>query len=170
MTTGWKVYQLRQGLARAWLSEPSKKNPCPGPSLNQYVKHEVIGTILTIEHTKRFSSARVLLAHPRAGAHDLGAWEAPVWINVWTSEGTRGEPRGINFCAVTPMGSLPQLEIMEPQGHDEQMQGPPALPPPWRADAAPVDAQPGGRRNMSRLPVPPEADRGEGIAAVAKTR
>ena len=51
MTTGWRLYQIRPGLARAWRHPPSKKWPEPGPSLSHYEKHSCIGTVMIVEHT-----------------------------------------------------------------------------------------------------------------------
>ena len=78
MTLGWRLYQLKPGIARAWLSPLSKRNPQQGPSLKHYSRHDVLGTVLVVEHTARFSSANVLLQRPRAGAHDLSVWDDPV--------------------------------------------------------------------------------------------
>ena len=140
MTLGWRLYQLRPGFARAWLSPPSKRNPQPGPSLNHYSRREILGTVLVVEHTARFSSANVLLQRPRAGAHDLSAWDDPVWINVWSSENHLREPTGVFFCAATPSTALPAWEDIEQEAAEQrqvpQMTDPPALPPPWSSQAA----------------------------------
>ena len=110
---------------------------------------------MTVEHTVRFTAARVLLQRPRQGAWDLGAWDDPVWINVWTNVNHRGEPRGFYFCAVAPMDRLPAWEAIEGQDEevrDEEMRGPPALPPPWQVPgAAPAEARP------ARVAVPVKA-------------
>jgi hypothetical protein len=71
---------------------------------------------------------KALLQHPRND--DL---DRPIWINVWTNINHRGEPRGINFCSVTPPHLAPDWESGEEQNlvtKDDGMQCPALAPPP----------------------------------------
>ena len=149
MTTGWRIYQIKPGLSRAWRHPPSKKWPEPGPSLSHYGKHSCIGTVMTVEHTVRFTAARVLLQRPRQGAWDLGAWDDPVWINVWTNVNRRGEPRGVYFCAVAPMDEIPAWEAIE--GQDEEARDEEARPACLAAAlASPGSGAGGGEASQGR--------------------
>jgi hypothetical protein len=89
MERGWSVYQIEVGRSRAWVHAPSKQWPRPGPSLAEYLRHDGIGTILEVEHTKRFASARVLLQNPRSD--DVSA--TLVWINIWRDVNVTGASR-----------------------------------------------------------------------------
>ena len=127
MTTGWRVYQIRVGRARAWPFPPSKGQPAPGPSLSCFKNGEVIGTVLDVKHTFRFTSARVLLQDR--------VEDSITWINIWTNVNKHDQPRGVLFCAVCPPFGTPDLEndgeVPDPLKVASPCAGPAPRDDPW---------------------------------------
>ena len=87
---GWEVLQIRPGLARAWVHPPVEHRPVPGPSLSNVPARGLLGVVLEVSHTRSFMS--VCLKHPETST--------PVWVNIWSCKGAKGNPRGTMFCEV----------------------------------------------------------------------
>ena len=91
---GWRIFQIRPGLARAWVHPPSLKAPFKGDSLNGVPSGRLLGKVMEVEHTRRFTSVKI--RHP--------VWTNFVWVNVWTNLDAKGNSRGVMFCALRGPG------------------------------------------------------------------